>query len=204
MSLSIVSGNGGGSVGSSLCTISSRHHRCIHLPQFFAPLASTPRRSSALHIVSAAKKLSSRTGRFDSKNRRSSVTTKEQDEDEERSGVDGGAFVENTGLSADGGEIFSDDGVPMPKLPGEEPDFWEGPKWDGLGFFVQYMWAFGVLFALVACGIAAFTYNEGATDFKETSTYKESIQSQELLGEPGASNTDVFESNPTEVAPSLE
>ena len=48
------------------------------------------------------------------------------------------------------------------------------------------------------------TYNEGATDFKSTPAYKESIQSRELLEEPDSSNSDVFESNPTEVAPSLE
>lgn len=48
------------------------------------------------------------------------------------------------------------------------------------------------------------TYNEGATDFKQTPAYKESIQSQELLEGPEASDSDVFESNPTEEAPSLE
>ena len=85
-----------------------------------------------------------------------------------------------------------------------KPDFWEGPQWDGLGFFVQYMWAFGIGFALVACGIAVATYNEGATDFKATPAYKESIQSRELLEEPEGSNSDVFELNPTEEAPSLE
>ncbi|TYH57880.1 hypothetical protein ES332_D08G118300v1 [Gossypium tomentosum] len=58
---------------------------------------------------------------------------------------------------------------------------------------------------LIACGIAVVaTYNEGATDFKETPAYKESVQSRELLEEPDVSNSDVFESNPTEVAPSLE
>lgn len=57
---------------------------------------------------------------------------------------------------------------------------------------------------LIACGVAVATYNEGATDFKETPAYKESIQSRELLEEPDASTSDVFESNPTEVAPSLE
>lgn len=35
-----------------------------------------------------------------------------------------------------------------PKLPGEEPDFWEGPKWETLGFIIRYMWAFGFLFAV--------------------------------------------------------
>nr|CAD1833045.1 unnamed protein product [Ananas comosus var. bracteatus] len=57
---------------------------------------------------------------------------------------------------------------------------------------------------LIACGIAVSTYNEGATDFRDTPAYKESIQSRELLEEPESSNSDVFEGNPTEVAPSLE
>lgn len=57
---------------------------------------------------------------------------------------------------------------------------------------------------LIACGIAVATYNEGATDFKDTTAYKESVQSRELLEEPDTSSPDVFESNPTEVAPSLE
>jgi hypothetical protein len=39
--------------------------------------------------------------------------------------------------------------TPMPELPDpEKPDFWEGPQWDALGFFVQYMWAFGVFFGV--------------------------------------------------------
>lgn len=92
----------------------------------------------------------------------------------------------------------------MPELPGLEPDFWEGPQWGAFGFFLQYLWAFGIVFALVACGIAVATYNEGATDFKETPAYKESVQSRDLLEGPDASNSDVFESNPTEVAPSLD
>lgn len=57
---------------------------------------------------------------------------------------------------------------------------------------------------LISSGIAVATYNEGATDFKETPAYKESIQSRDLLEEPEASSPDVFESNPTEEAPSLE
>lgn len=56
---------------------------------------------------------------------------------------------------------------------------------------------------MISSGIAVATYNEGATDFKATPAYQESIQSQELL-EPDDSNSDVFESNPTEEAPSLE
>lgn len=57
---------------------------------------------------------------------------------------------------------------------------------------------------LIGAIAAAATFNEGATDFKETPTYKDAIQSRELLEEPEGSNSDVFESNPTEVAPSLE
>ncbi|KAJ8758755.1 hypothetical protein K2173_000476 [Erythroxylum novogranatense] len=74
-----------------------------------------------------------------------------------------------------------DDGFVMPKLPGDEPDFWEGPQWDALGFFVQYLWAFGIIFAV--CVLFA---------------------SYDFFGRTRRSNSDVFESNPTEVAPSLE
>ncbi|MFQ6632172.1 hypothetical protein Gotur_009143 [Gossypium turneri] len=179
------------------------------------------------HLTSAAKKFSSRTGRFDSKNRRSNLTTKEQDEEQElkrtaeieESNIAVGVGLEDVGGSS---SEISADGKPFPDLPGLQPGLWEGPKWDVFGFLVQYLWAFGIVFAkrhylmilesefctllyqLVACGIAVATYNEGATDFKETPAYKESIQSQELLEQPDASNSDVFESNPTEVAPSLE
>lgn len=61
-----------------------------------------------------------------------------------------------------------------------------------------------IFLQLISGGIAVATYNEGATDFKKTPAYKESVQSQELLEEPDASNGDVFEANPTENAPSLE
>lgn len=40
---------------------------------------------------------------------------------------------------------------PMPKLEGLEPDFWEGPQWNAFGFFVQYLWAFGILFGVESC-----------------------------------------------------
>lgn len=69
----------------------------------------------------------------------------------------------------------------------------------------SYQFEFGIFsWQLIACGIAVATYNDGATDFKATPVYKEAIQSRELLEEPEASNSDVFESNPTEEAPSLE
>lgn len=89
-----------------------------------------------------------------------------------------------------------------PKLPGEEPDFWEGPQWNTFGFIIRYLWAFGFLFALVACGIAVRTYNFGATDFKETPVYKEAIESQGLFDEaPETSNSQIFDINPIEEAP---
>ncbi|XP_076916669.1 uncharacterized protein LOC143576482 [Bidens hawaiensis] len=145
-----------------------------------------------LHIVSAAKKL--RTGKFDSKNKRGSTSPEEDDS----SGDGAIGTVDSTP------EVQNFDGYVLPDLPGLEPDFWEGPQWDTFGFFVEYLWAFGIVFALISSGIAVATYNEGATDFKETPAYKESIQSRDLLEEPDASSPDVFESNPTEEAPSLE
>ncbi|BBN00566.1 hypothetical protein MPTK1_2g00270 [Marchantia polymorpha subsp. ruderalis] len=64
------------------------------------------------------------------------------------------------------------------KLEGIEPDFWEGEKWEAFGFAIQYMWLFGVLISLVACGVAVRTYNTGATDFKDTAVFKEAMDSQ--------------------------
>ncbi|KAJ0106375.1 hypothetical protein Patl1_19101 [Pistacia atlantica] len=103
-------------------------------------------------VVSAARKLSSRTGRFDSKKRRSggATTTEEQQErtsepQERRLQIEDESVgniskIENVGVSVD-------DGLVVPDLPGEKPDFWEGSQWDGFGFFMQYMWAFGIGFA---------------------------------------------------------
>ncbi|KAK7291440.1 hypothetical protein RIF29_06580 [Crotalaria pallida] len=147
--------------------------------------SSSSRRRANLQVVSA-KKFSPRSGR----NRRGTTTIQDQEEEE----------LQRTAEIKDD----VDDGYFLPDLPGLEKDFWEGPQWDGLGFFVEYLWAFGVVFALIACGIAVATYNEGATDFKETPAYKESVQSRDFLEDPDASDSDVFESNPTEVAPSLE
>ncbi|MBA0588257.1 hypothetical protein Gorai_001369, partial [Gossypium raimondii] len=104
------------------------------------------------HLTSAAKKFSSRTGRFDSKNRRSNLTTKEQDEEQElkrtaeieESNIAVGVGLEDVGGSS---SEISADGKPFPDLPGLQPDLWEGPKWDVFGFLVQYLWAFGIVFA---------------------------------------------------------
>ncbi|KAH6799145.1 hypothetical protein C2S51_035629 [Perilla frutescens var. frutescens] len=185
----------------ALASNSSRRILCNGKPWSDAMPPSSPSwshrpRTLPFTVSANPKKLSSssKTGRFDSKNRRSGpVITKEQEQAEEA--------LQGNDASA---SAAVDDGFVMPDLPGDKPDFWEGSQWDALGFFVQYMWAFGIVFALVACGVAVATYNEGATDFKQTPVYKESMQSRELLEEPDASNSDVFESNPTEEAPNLE
>ncbi|XP_039124047.1 uncharacterized protein LOC120260605 [Dioscorea cayenensis subsp. rotundata] len=149
------------------------------------------------HITHARRGISSRTRRLE-KGRKGAVVSPEEEQEEVVGDVGEGAAVE------DPGAYVSADGVPMPELPGVETDFWEGPQWNAFGFFIQYLWAFGIIFGLIACGIAVATYNEGATDFKETSVYKESVQSQEFLEEQESSGSDVFEANPTEEAPNLE
>lgn len=149
MTLTVSSGGGGARI------------RCIdHTESSF----STPRlvnfpypSRTRFHVVSAAKKTSTSTGRFDSRKRRSLVptTTKEQSE-EQNGGYDDIEFADE-----DGGDRtvvntrFRGDPADAPKfsikdLPGLEPDPFEGPQWDGLGFFVQYLWAFGILFAVIS------------------------------------------------------
>ena len=51
-----------------------------------------------------------------------------------------------------------------------------------------------VLGQLIACGVAVATYNDGATDFRDTPAYKES-QTQEFPEESESSSADVFEGN---------
>jgi len=87
----------------------------------------------------------------------------------------------------------------LPELFGEEPDFWEGPQFDILGFVIQYLWAFGILIALGGCFTAVRFYNNGATDFKETSVYKESMESQGFVEVP--SDSKVFDEPPSQDAP---
>ncbi|XP_072992541.1 uncharacterized protein [Typha latifolia] len=180
---------------------------CSHLPRtppsstslaFLSPCST--RRSS--HVARARKGLSSRSRRPDNRGKKGSVTTTKEVEEEEAAFGYGASSVD--GVEGGGGDMSFMSTTPMPEIPGDERDFWEGPQWNAFGFFIQYQWAFGIVFALIACGIAVSTYNEGATDFRETPAFKESIGSQELLEEPEASNSDVFEGNPTEVAPSLE
>ncbi|KAL5726183.1 hypothetical protein ACHQM5_009249 [Ranunculus cassubicifolius] len=166
-----------------VCTLNPQKNFSLHSPQ--TPSLSFSTRTKTCHIASAKRV------KFDSKNKKGGIsTTFKEDEIAEDEELDVADDI--------------DDGYFLPELPGDKPDPFEGEQWDALGFFVQYQWAFGILFALVACGIAVATYNEGATDFKKTPVYQESIQSRELLEEPEASNSDIFEGNPTEDAPSVE
>lgn len=118
-----------------------------------------------LHVVSAAKKLSSRTGRFDSKNRRGNtgaITTTEEDKKDQQQrtaeiGQDSTNINNNKFENA--GVIVGVDGSPMPELPGLEPDFWEGPQWGAFGFFLQYLWAFGIVFAVCVTAWISLTFS---------------------------------------------
>ncbi|KAJ3672900.1 hypothetical protein LUZ60_006274 [Juncus effusus] len=163
-------------------------------PSLAKPLTRAPLSTS--QVVFARREgggVSSRTRRQDKRGKKGSIN-----EEDER-GVNGAP-----GQMEEIEVLWEISKEPMPVLPKDEPDFWEGPQWNAFGFFMQYMWAFGVLFAIIACGVAVATYNDGATDFRETPAYKESVQSKELLDESESSNSDVFEGNPTEVAPALE
>lgn len=157
MALTVSSGGGGARIHCNDLTDSSRNpfstFRLVNFP--------SPSRTRH-HVVSAAKKPSTQTGRFDSKKRRSLVPTTTKDQPEENNGVyDGENPPSQIEINDedDGGDRtvvntrFRGDPKDAPKftikdLPGLETDPWEGEKWDGLGFFVQYLWAFGILFAV--------------------------------------------------------
>lgn len=165
MALTVSSGGGGARIRCNDLTDSSRNpfstFRLVNFP--------SPSRT-CLHVVSAAKKPSTQTGRFDSKKRRTLVptTTKEQSE-EGNGGYDGENPPSEIVINDEDGDRtvvntrFRGDPKDAPKfalkdLPGLEPDPFEGEKWDGLGFFVQYLWAFGILFA-VNFNTFQFLYN---------------------------------------------
>ncbi|MBA0825997.1 hypothetical protein Goarm_010894, partial [Gossypium armourianum] len=121
---------------------------------FPSPITALPSLSlfPTIHLTSAVKKFSSQTGCFDSKNRRSNLITKEQDEEQEpermakieESNIVVGVELEDVVGSLS--EILVD-GKLFPDLLGFQPNLWEGPKWDVLGFLVQYLLAFGIVFA---------------------------------------------------------
>jgi hypothetical protein len=143
MSLTIGSGGGGAAILFGNTTKNPYTHLPIRRHVLF-PLST---RTASLHVVSA-KRFSSRTGRLDSKDRRGTATTKDQEEKQIQRTAEDNSSIENVGSVADGGGAAAADGYFLPELPGTEPDFWEGPQWDALGFFVQYMWAFGIVFAV--------------------------------------------------------
>lgn len=129
-----------------LCSTPTRKP-CTHILNPSSPSWSHHPRTLPFTVSASPKKISSssRTGRFDSKNRRTSpVTTKEQEETVEGKGASEIAGNDESTI------VAVDDGFVMPELPGDKPNFWEGPQWDGLGFFVQYMWAFGIVFAVIS------------------------------------------------------
>ncbi|XP_058722384.1 uncharacterized protein LOC131594307 [Vicia villosa] len=154
------------------------------LSHFTLPSSTSKRRT--LHIVSA-KKFSSRSRR----NQPTTTTTPDQELQPKNE-------IEIP--------FYSDEDWPFPYRPpgtSKEADFFEGPQWDTVGFIGEWLWILGGVFAVCGGGFAAINYNQGASDFKDTPAYKESVQSQELLEQPETSESDIFESNPTEVAPSL-
>jgi hypothetical protein len=120
-----------------------------------APLPLLPAGGrAALHVALARRGgVSSRTQRRleerGGKKRRGGVAAPDVDEDAAEAGA---AAWEGEPL---GFEVSTE---PMPQLPDPEtPDFWEGPQWEALGFFVQYMWAFGVVFGVSASSPLSYT-----------------------------------------------
>ncbi|PPS14196.1 hypothetical protein GOBAR_AA06361 [Gossypium barbadense] len=63
----------------------------------------------------------------------------------EESNIAVGIRLEDVGESSS--EILVD-GKSFPNLPGIQPDLWKGPKWDVLGFLVQDLLAFGIVFTV--------------------------------------------------------
>lgn len=148
MALTVSTGGGGASFRSIDSSRNPFSTSRLHYPS-----------RARLHIVSAAKKPSTQTGRFDSKKRRTLVPTTTKEQPEESNGLyeenppsqidisddDEDRFAVNTRFRGDPKDAPK---ISVKDLPGLEPDPFEGPQWDGLGFFVQYLWAFGILFAV--------------------------------------------------------
>ncbi|EFJ16089.1 hypothetical protein SELMODRAFT_445280 [Selaginella moellendorffii] len=53
-----------------------------------------------------------------------------------------------------------------PSSSGMVPDFWEGPQWNWLGFILQYLWAIGIVVAVITCGILFVTYKPREADYR--------------------------------------
>lgn len=42
-------------------------------------------------------------------------------------------------------------------MEGDEPDFWDDPKWDSVGFVLNYFWAFGIVVSVSGSFSTLFT-----------------------------------------------
>lgn len=151
--MSLTIGNGGGG-GAGILLGNTTKNPYTHLPIRRHVLFPLSTRTTTLQVVSA-KRFTSRTGRLDGKDRKGSTTTKDQEEKQLQRTAEDKSSIENVGSVADGAVAATDAGYFLPELPGTQTDFWEGPQWDALGFFVQYMWAFGIVFAVYSLGFVA-------------------------------------------------
>ncbi|WVZ13716.1 hypothetical protein V8G54_011282 [Vigna mungo] len=102
----------------------------------------------------------------------------------------------------------------------EEPYLWEGPQWDLLGFFVQYSWIIGFGVAVCVSLYGCLTYQEPPKEVRDEMERKYGVRSgvessaesransssgsSDVFEDTDAYDSDVFDSNPTEVAPSLD
>ncbi|KAL5999878.1 hypothetical protein ACLOJK_034555 [Asimina triloba] len=125
-------------IGSSSSSSTSTHLLSIRSdanPKTPRMLFSLPlgRRASESHVARAR--------RVSPRSKKSNLTTTPQKESEQQ--LKAPPFPEDAASSVD-----VVDGFVMPDLPGDKPDFWEGPQWNAFGVFVQYMWAFGIGFAV--------------------------------------------------------
>ncbi|KAH1107653.1 hypothetical protein J1N35_011421 [Gossypium stocksii] len=125
--LSHCSSSGGGNGVRSLYNKPSKHFYPRFPPRRHVFFPVSPR---TLHLTSAAKKFSSRTERFDSKNRRGSLTTKEQDEEKRTPEIEDENVVVGIGLDnvGESSSEVSADGKPFPEVPGLQLDLWEGTQ----------------------------------------------------------------------------
>ncbi|TKY44699.1 hypothetical protein E2542_SST30977 [Spatholobus suberectus] len=166
-------------IGSGVAIIPCGNTTVTPYTRLLLPHLASTRTRRSLHVA-RAKKLSSESHPF-------STATEPQDTAEVEEPLDDAVST-----------------YQWPDLPGQEPDFWEGPQWDWLGTFVQYSWILGFAVAAILALLGCFTHHEPPKKLKEAAANKYSVQSSEVFEEPDAYDSDVFDSNPTEVAPSLE
>ena len=77
-------------------------------------------------------------------------------------------------------------------FPGSD-DFWEGDKWEWLGFVTQYYYIFIVLVTAAVGGYASNTYNDGATKFVESAKEDKPltiVDAKDLFAAPAPASVD--------------